>query len=274
MPRAIALASLLFSVSGALGQPTEPASQFEAVSIKPSKSGEGMGGIHPSRGGRLTAANVTLRDLIKWAYRVRDSQISGEPGWVNSERFDVAAKADGNPRFDFIQPALETMFQSVLADRFKLTLHRQTKDLPVYLLLVAKNGPKIHPVDEGNCPEVPAPENPCRFLRPAKFGQLTAEKAPMAVLASLLGAAFVGRGVVDKTDLKGSFSYTLDWTSYVQPPEPHPGAGPPPPNAIDPLSVEPAIAAALQEQLGLKLESGEAPLDILVIDHVERPSEN
>ena len=187
---------------------------------------------------------------------------------------NVAAKADGNPRFDFIQPALETLFQSVLADRFQLALHRQSKELPVYLLVVTKNGPKIHPVDEGNCPEVPTPENPCRFIRPTKFGQLTAEKAPMAALALLLGAAFAGRTVVDKTDLKGSFSYTLNWTSYLQPPEPRPGAGLPPPGAIDPASLEPAIAMALEEQLGLKLESGKAPLDILVIDHVERPSEN
>jgi uncharacterized protein (TIGR03435 family) len=273
-----AVASLALSFCVAFGQtatpPAAPLAEFEAVSIKPSKSGDRPGGMHASRGGRLNAANVTLGELIRWAYQVRDSQISGAPGWVNSERYDVAAKADGNPRYDALQPELETLFQSVLVDRFKLAFHRETKELPVYSLVVAKNGPKIQAVEEGDCPEVPTPENPCRFLRRTNFAQLTAQKAPMAALAIVL-ATTTNTSVADKTGLKGSFSYKLDWRPYLQAPEPPLGGNQPVPLvAFDPASFGPAISTALQEQLGLKLDSSKGPVEILVIDHAERPSEN
>ena len=262
-----ALVSLVFSRLVALGQP-----EFEAVSIKPNKSGDVRAIFHPSPGGRLSATNVTAKALIEWAYGARDFQLSGEPGWADSERFDVVAKSDGNPRYDFIKPQLETMFQSVLADRFKPAIHRTTKEMPIYSLVAAKNGPKIHAVDEGDCPEVPTPENPCRSLRPNKFGQLTAKKAPMPALALVL-VGFVRRMVIDNTGLKGSYSYTLDWRKYLQLPELPPGVVPPS-SAFDPASVEPAISTALENQLGLKLESGKGPVELIVVDHLERPSEN
>jgi bla regulator protein blaR1 len=250
-----------------------PLPEFEAVSIKPNKSGKDPSRFHPARGGRLTATNVTLRALIQWAYGIRDFQLSGEPGWADTERYDVAAKADGNPRFDFLQPTFETMFRSVLADRFKLAVHHQTKELPIYSLVVAKNGPKIHPVDEGDCPEVPTPENPCRSLRRTNFAELTGVKAPIGALALMIGVT-ADTTVIDKTGLKGSYSYKLNWTPDLPPPPP-----PGPDNQtvrvpFDPASFAPAISTALQDQLGLKLESGKGPVDILVIDHVERPSEN
>jgi uncharacterized protein (TIGR03435 family) len=257
----------------ATNSPAPPLPEFDAVSIKPNKSGDSPSAMRGAPGGRLTATNVRVRQLITWAYQVRDFQISGEPAWVDSERYDVVTKSEGNPRFDFIQPTLETMFQGVLADRFKLALHRETKELPVYTLVVAKNGPKIHAVDEGDCPEVPTQQNPCRSLRNTKFGQLTGEKAPMAAITLML-AVYTGRTVLDKTGLKGSFSFTLDWTRYLEPPPSRGGDQPLPAGAFDPASVEPAISTALQEQLGLKLESGKGPVEILVIDHVERPSEN
>lgn len=273
MLRTLAVVGLALTYCHAFGQTATPLPEFEAVSIKPNKSGDVRSAMHPSPGGRFTATNITVKMLIEWAYGVREFQLSGEPGWVDSERFDVAAKADGNPRYDFLQPTLETMFQSVLQDRFKLAVHRITKELPVYSLVVAKNGPKIHPVDEGDCPEVPTLQNPCRSIRPTQFGQLTAEKAPMSALALML-ITFTGRTVVDKTALKGSYSYKLDWSKYVQPSQLPPGADRPPPNAFDPASVQPAIASALEEQLGLKLEPGKGPVETLVVDHIERPSEN
>ncbi|HTC33074.1 MAG TPA: TIGR03435 family protein [Bryobacteraceae bacterium] len=276
MHRAIAAAILVVSSGVVFGQsfvpvPT-PLPEFDAVSVKPNKSGDPQMTMRPGRGGRVNATNVPLRNLIVWAYMIRGFQLSGEPSWVDSERFDVATTSDANPRYDVLQPTLETMFQAVLVDRFKLQVHHDTKELPVYSLVVAKNGPKIHAVDEEGCPEVPPPDNPCRFLRPTKFGQMTGKKAPMFILALLL-SSFTGRTVVDKTDLKGSFDYTLDWTKYLQPPQVPPGADVPP-GAFDPMSVEPAIASALEEQLGLKLESSKGPVEILVIDHVERPTEN
>jgi uncharacterized protein (TIGR03435 family) len=267
MLRRTAIVSLVFSSLLASGQP-----EFEAVSIKPNKSGDVRAIFHPSPGGRLNATNVTAKTLIEWAYGIRDFQLSGEPGWADSERFDIAAKADGNPRYDFIKPELETMFRSVLADRFKLAIHRTTKEMPIYSLVLAKNGAKIQAVDEGDCPEVPTPDYPCRSLHSNKFGQLTAKKAPLPALALVL-VGFARRMVVDNTGLKGSYSYTLDWTKYLQPPELPPGVVPPP-NAFDPASVEPAIATALEEQLGLKLESGKGPVEMIVVDHLERPSEN
>jgi uncharacterized protein (TIGR03435 family) len=267
-----AIASLVLSSLVALGQTAAPLPEFEAVSIKPNKSGDVRALFRPSPGGRLNATNVTAKALIEWAYRVRDFQLSGEPGWADSERFDVAAKSNGNPRYGFIKPELETMFQGVLADRFKLAIHRTTKEMPIYSLIVAKNGPKIHAVDEGDCPEVLTPENPCRSLRPNKFGQITGQTASMPALALVL-IAFTGRTVVDNTGLKGSFSYTLDWTKYLQPPQLPPGVVRPP-NAFDPASMESAISTALEEQLGLKLESQKGPVEMMIVDHVERPSEN
>ncbi len=271
----MAAASLVVSSWVTFGQtaapPPAPLPEFTAVSIKPNKSADSRVMMRGNRGGRLDATNVPVRTLITWAYQVREFQISGEPSWVDSERFDVVTKSDGNPRFDFLKPELETMFQGVLADRFKLALHRETKELPVYSLVAAKNGPKIHPVDEQGCPEVPTPENPCRFLRRPQFAQLKGEKAPMGALVLMLSIV-TGKTVVDKTDLKGSFSYTLDWKKYLD--QLQASSGPEVPQIFDPASVGPAIASALEEQLGLKLESTKGPVEILVIDHVERPTEN
>jgi uncharacterized protein (TIGR03435 family) len=275
----MAIASLGLSALSAFAQPASPLPEFEAVSIKPSKSGNIRGAMHPSPGGRLTATNVTAKALIQWAYSIREFQLSGVPGWAESERFDVTAKSDGSPRYDFLKPELETMFQSVLAERFKLTVHRDSKELPIYSLIVAKNGPKIHAVDEGDCPEVPTPQNPCRSLRTNQFGQMTGEKAPMGALAVIL-TNFMGRIVVDKTGLKGSYSYVLNWTRYLQQAQ---SEGGPSPTGVDrpisqtpfdPASVQPAISTALEEQLGLKLESGKGPVETIVIDHLERPSQN
>ncbi len=143
------------------------------------------------------------------------------------------------------------MFRSVLADRFKLAVHRDTQELPIYSLVIAKNGPKIRAVEEGDCPEVPSPQNPCRSLRSNQFGQLSAVKAPMPALALVL-VGFMGRMVVDKTGLAGSYGYQLDWkpisaiapTSRRSQSAEHAGEA-------DPASMEPAIEAALEEQLGL-----------------------
>jgi bla regulator protein blaR1 len=274
MPRLIAalVASLALGSSGAFCQNADKPSQFEAVSIRPAKSSDFRAMMKPSPGGRLSVTNMNLKALIEWAYQVRDFQVSGEPAWVDTERFDIAAKSDGNPRYDFLKPELETMFQSVLADRFKLTVHKTTKELRVYSLVASKNGPKVHAVEEGNCPEVPPPDNPCRFLRPDRFARLNAQKAPMSALAFML-SLMSGKSVIDKTDLKGSYTYVLDWSKYIQPPQLPPGATAPP-GAFDPASVEPAIATALEEQLGLKLQPGKGPVELLVIDHVEHPSPN
>jgi uncharacterized protein (TIGR03435 family) len=203
MVRALAVAGAVFGACCALGQTSQP--QFEAVSIKPDKSGESRETLYPAPGGRFTATNVTAKRLIEWAYGMREFQISGEPAWADSERFDVVAKADGNPRYDFLQPTLETMFRAVLADRFRLSVRTVTKELPVYFLVVVKNGPKIHVVGEDGCPQAPDPQNPCRSLRSKAFAQLSAQRASMAALARML-INIVGRSVIDDTGSQVSHS--------------------------------------------------------------------
>src|SRR5438270_11632939 len=143
MTRRIVVAALLAGLAHA--QTDRP--QFEVASIKPNTSGNGLVMIRPPVGGRFTATNATLNMLIGIAYKVRPNQISGGPGWAGSERYDIVAKADGNPTQD--QFAL--MVRALLEERFQLVTHKETKELPIYALLIAKNGPKLPNPKEGSC---------------------------------------------------------------------------------------------------------------------------
>ena len=269
-------------------------SEFEAVSIKPNKSGDVRAMFRPSPGGRLSATNVTAKALIEWAYGVRDFQLSGEPGWADSERFDVIAKSDGNPRYDFIKPELETMFQSVLADRFKLAMHRTTKEMPIYSLVIAKNGPKIQLWTKGIVRKSLLPQNPCRSLRPNKFGQLTAEKAPLPALALVLDRLYredAWSTIPDSRAATATRSIGRNISST--------GAARTVPRTPRPREHGIGDRTALEEQLGLnwirqslwkpssiterplggttglEIGIGKRPMwKMIVIDHLERPSEN
>jgi uncharacterized protein (TIGR03435 family) len=206
--------------------------------------------------GSLNMRNVSLSSCVRWAYRVNEFQISG-PGWLASERFDIVAKAGGPATGD----QMRLMLQALLADRFKLALHRETKTLPAYVLVVAKNGPKLHQ-SEG--------EGESSMDSPANNNVIGAfKKYSMQDLAELLSKQkLVNSPVLDETGLTGRFDFTLDFTSFV------------PKNPRDLKNfqaddVMSAIFAALQEQLGLKLEAKKRPVSILVIDHAERaPTEN
>jgi uncharacterized protein (TIGR03435 family) len=230
------LASLIVFASLALGQ------TFEVASVKPNDSGTGHSDVDVD-GNLLRMKNVTLKACIVWAFRTTDAQVSG-PSWLESERFDITAKAEsGKP-----EPA---MLQAVLADRFKLTVHRETKEQTLYELVVAKNGPKLK--------QSVAAENDMTSRR----GHLTATHASMSGLAHFLAGPNLklGRPVVDKTGLDGAFDFTLDWTldSEAEKSADHP----------------PSIFVALQEQLGLKLEARRGPVEVLIVDHVERiPTDN
>lgn len=284
----------LFGVSRTRAQ--SPSPTFEVVSIKPSHEEMGRVMIRMAPGGRFEAHNITLRFLLQEAYGVKDSQISGAPGWVDSERYNVDAKADdsaaGDPRRDersqdrdARQAQFRLMLQAMLADRFKLALHHETKELPEYVLVVAKNGPKIHqttapPVDPANPPGPPTPGGPMPrgAIRMMGRGDLTVTGVPLPQFADVLSRQ-IGHLVVDKTGLKGEYDFTLKWTPDEGQGQMFSGAGggpggppgdhPPPPDASGP-----SIFAAVQEQLGLKLESQKGPADTIVIDHVEKPSEN
>jgi uncharacterized protein (TIGR03435 family) len=254
------------------GETRPPA--FEVASVKPNKSGDQHITVHVQPGGRFNATNITLRLLIRNAYRVQDFQISGGPNWLNSEHFDILAKAEGNPSPD----EFSAMMRALLADRFKLVVHTETRELPVYALVLARNdgglGPQLHPTDcaaSGNTPR-PGPPNPnepqaCGTIR-TFLGHLTFRGVPMAQILPGLSDA-TGRTVVNRTELTGSFDLDLHWTPDQIPQGP---TGAPEPSPTD--ASGPSIFTAVQEQLGLKLESTKGPVDVLVIDHVEQPSED
>jgi uncharacterized protein (TIGR03435 family) len=259
---------------------------FEAASIKPSKSGTpGLFRIGLEPGGRFVANGINVSTLIQIAYNVKENQISGAPSWFNSDRFDIQAKPDDAAAAEMqkLPPEKRSeqsrqMLQSLLADRFKLKLGHETRELSVYLLTVAKNGPKFK---ESTLPQQQGPagsEPPRRGIMMNGRGQLNVIDAKLDMFANVLSHQ-LGRVVIDKTGLTGRYDFTLHWTpdpgeGPVMPGGPGPGrespGGAPPP----PEQSGPSLFTALQEQLGLKLESQKAPVDILLIEHVEKPSEN
>jgi uncharacterized protein (TIGR03435 family) len=238
----------LFTGFTAFGQPAAVQMEFEVASVKPNRSGSGSS---PSQSGhgRISATNGSLQEYIRWAYGVQLYQVSG-PDWLSSERYDIVAKAaDGAPS-DQTMP----MLQKLLADRFKLTMHRVTKEIPVYELVAAKNGPKLKEVEAGG-----SKTNRGR-------GHIDAQRMSMKRLSELL-ALQMDRPVLDATGLKGVFDFTLDWT-----PDESPYAKAE--SAID-APKSPSLLIALQEQLGLRLQARKAPIEILVVDHAEKvPTEN
>jgi uncharacterized protein (TIGR03435 family) len=228
--------------------------------------------LFPSNG--FTATNVPLHMLIRVAYGVEENEISEEPKWLYSENYDVEAKMDSSAadtlrKLGEDQRKLERqrMLQSLLADRFKLTLHRETKELPVYALIVGKGRLKLQ---KANYDRYPNGEPDYTVLR---RGLITAQALSMADLARAL-THLLGRRVLDKTGLKGNYDFTLQWTPDDSEPFKRVADNPAPGNAPQPDSSGPSILTAIQEQLGLKLESQKGPAEVLVIDHVEKPSEN
>jgi uncharacterized protein (TIGR03435 family) len=296
IPRLVCALALLAApvLHGATQEP-----QFEVASIKPNKSGDNrvMIGVQP--GGRFTATNVTLRMLIRNAYQLQDFQITGGPSWLTEERFDIVAKAEANDTMgdpfraqQSGQPSRgQLMIRALLADRFKLVVHNENKEMPIYALVLARSdgklGPQLKP-SEVDCaammaagrgrgrgmppPEPPgpgAPPPPCGIrIGP---GNMAVGGSPLTQVANSL-SMFAGRIVVDKTGLTGNYDFTLTWT-----PDQMPGAGQRPPGAPEPPPIDPngpSLFTAVQEQLGLKLESQRGPVAVLVIDRVERPTEN
>ena len=233
----------------ALGGPAltqTAAPTFEAASIRPTQM-PGQG-VHTHRDpGMIRMTNVTLQDCIRLAYDVTDSQISGGK-WLGPEGYDIVAKMPAGTERDQRSALLQAL-QTLLAERFSLKIHRAAKEQPVYLLVVAKNGPKIHAV-ETNDGSVES-----------HLGFMNAESITMARLATFLSTARaeLEHTVVDRTGLSGSYTVKLEWTPTDKQSIDAPGA---------------SLLTALQEQLGLKLETGKAQLEILVVDHAEKPSEN
>jgi bla regulator protein BlaR1 len=222
--------------------------------------------------GRFVWKSVNLSRLIQTAYQTQGFQrIDGMPSWVRSDRFDVEGKAEGNPT----EEQMWSMVRSLIADRFKLSTHLETRELPVYALVIARSdgrlGARIRPsacVAEDKVSFPPGPMDPSRPLIPLPCGgvrsmtlkgTIQARFATMAKLAGALGM-LVGRPVQDRTGLAERFDLEVEWTPSREAPAPAaPGAGP-------------AMFAAIEEQLGLRLDEQTGPVRVLVIDHVERPA--
>jgi uncharacterized protein (TIGR03435 family) len=264
----------MFSASHAFGQPTAHGPQFEVASIKPNKSEDRRMLIGPTRGGRFSATNTPLQILIMQAYSMKGFQLSGAPNWLMSERYDIEAKADGNPSMNEMLP----MIQALLEDRMQLKYHRETKEMPIYALMAGKPGKLVE--SPGECgPRAPAPPPARGQLPPVPCGQLSlynghlrGEKVTIAQLIDPL-ARLLDRAVSDQTGLAGKYNIHLEFAQERrQPLAPANSSDGPQPPQDDPTG--PSLLEALKEQLGLKLESSKGPVEIMVIDHVERPSEN
>jgi len=284
---AVVIAAVVGGMVAVLSAQTSDKPAFEVVSIRPAAraTGEALGS--PSEfqsGGRYIAPNTSLRNLLIQAYAgdqftLRREQIIGLPSWSDSTFFDIEAKVAGNSSSVPIprgSPTHEALIRSLLADRFKLKAHTESREFSVYVLLLARSdgtlGPKLRPslVDckalleaaRGNPPQPfpppPAGRPQCGVRR--VFGSLVAGGAAMTTLIGVLGSnAELNAPVLDRTGLTGSYDIELEWQ---------------PLRGGDALADKPSIQTALREQLGLTLQTRREPMDVLVIDHVEQPTAN
>jgi uncharacterized protein (TIGR03435 family) len=208
----------------------------------------------------LTMRHITAGDCIRWAYGLQPYEIVG-PTWIDPPTdfyYDIVAKAAGPARDD----QLKLMLRTLLADRFKLTVHREKRGLPVYLLTVARNGHKLHPADRSETSRNEPGGGPY---------QMRFVNVSMPRFAEMLDSPWNSRPVLDRTGLEGGFDFAWDLAPYLI----DPGTGKPILDARGAVDMEDAIVRGLADQLGLRLEPTKAPIDVLVIDHLEKmPTEN
>jgi uncharacterized protein (TIGR03435 family) len=223
---------------------------FDVATIKPSRPEE-PGPQFWMQGRRFSVVHTSPSDIVNFAFGVQQRQVAGAPDWFTSERYDISAVPDGEGEPNFKQWQL--MVKKLMVDRFRLKFHYEKRELPVYALTVAKSGPKL--TRSQSDPSAPGGKG---FGPPGNFG---ATNATIADVADALGYVVVDRPVVDQTGLTGRFDLRLTWTPDGAP-------------ATESADAPPDLFTAIQQELGLKLESTKAPVDVLVIDHLERPSEN
>jgi uncharacterized protein (TIGR03435 family) len=237
-----AAAALALCVSAAFGQSAVP--RFDVAAIRPSLAPTGPSGIYTGHG-KVRAQNVTLKRCITGTYGLGPNQVFGGPGWMDSDRFEIDAKIDRDINDGSV---LEQMFQALLADRFKLALHRETRTVTAYVPEVAKNGPKLEKTEGG--------ESSTNASTTERGITLLARHMSLDGFAERL-ARSLDLPVVNHTGLEGAFNFKLEWVPERM------------------KSAEgPSIFTALPEQLGLRLRTDKAPVEVLIIDHAEKPSEN
>lgn len=253
MPSLITLVAGAILLAPAVAFPQD-APAFDSASIKPSTGGERGYSFRPLPG-RISIGNMTLRQIIAAAWHVNDFQISGGPKWIESDRWNIEAKAAGDSHPTERQ--MLVMLQKLLADRFALTIHRDTKDLPVYSLELAKGGPKFHASKDEGPPE----------FRIFQRRQITARRATLEPMKEAI-AWLLGRPIIDKTGLTALYDYKLEWTpDQVQLSSDETSGRPTDENV-------PSLTSALQEQMGLKLQSQKGPVEIIQIERAEKPTAN
>jgi uncharacterized protein (TIGR03435 family) len=224
-------------------------SAFEVASIRPSEGGRENVEVLP---GSVTMRNLRLSAAIRWAYNVLDVQVSG-PDWLSTTRFDIVAKAGTPAR----EAELRSMMQKLLADRFKLEFHRETKELQALILTVGKNGHKLKEVEQEGSPSFSTGRL-----------NLTGKGATVAQLIVFLSSQ-LRQPIVDQTGLTGRYDYFMDINAYItEEMRNQPGGGPPP-------EAPSIVAQALQSQLGLRVDPKKTPLEVLIVDKIEKtPTEN
>jgi len=256
-----------------------PKFEYEVASIKLDLSDHSSSSTNNPDDG-FTATNASLKGLIQNAYGVLDFQVLGAPDWLSSERYVIDARMDA-ATMDALKKlsredktlARRQMLQALLADRLKLKIHRETREFPVYFLMVAKNGSKLQqakPDDtyangvkgRGGLMGQGMSSSTGRFA-----SSVTAQGVPISSLTAFL-AGPLGRPVLDKTELAGKFDFTLKFTTERPGPDDTLNGQPMPGFDL------PFLFEAVQQQLGLKLESGKGPVEVIIIDHLERPSGN
>ncbi len=267
---------LMICGQSAVAQNNAPSSraQLDVAAIRRNVDASPMQNIGVAPGGRLMVKNLPVRFMIRFAYSVQDFQISGGPSWMNTDAYDINARASEDVGFEQARPLL----QKLLEDRFKLVVRHETREMVEYQMVPGKNGQTIAISKEGGY-VVPSPENLPRAAGPwprycGNIGVLPnlieAYAVPMDRFVAVLSGV-LGRSVIDKTGIKQNVDIHLEFV-----PDEINGAGPVGPN--EPAAVQdssrPSIFVAIREQLGLKLESVKAPGDVLVVNQLERPSEN
>jgi len=233
----------------------KPRPRFEVASVKPNTSGDRPAQIPVAfaPGGRLTAINATLVDLLVQAYQTRRIQLRGGPDWIDRDRFDVIAKADTSEG-EVNGEQTAAMLQVLLEERFHLTFHHETRDMPAYVLLPGKQISGLEKAKEGEKTGVQNVERKLIFTNMPMGGTVN-------TLSNILHVP-----VVDRSGLTGRFDFTLDLSFYTQIADPN--------TPLNAEAIAEMVISAVREQLGFKLEMQKAPLDIMVVDGAERPSAN
>jgi len=270
---AASLATASFPQTSAPSQAAAPpatALTFEVAAIKLNQSGSGNSNSDTDNG-RFTATNLSLKNLMQWeAYDIPASRILGGPKWLDSTRFDIEAKMDEATAaqlkaLDRQQSQIQSqaMFQQLLADRFKLVVHWETRELPVYALVVMKSGAKLQPTKDTTGNSGTSTSGHDSTVKFTATGQTVAQLAQSLTSSA---AGDLGREVIDKTGIEGRYDVTINWTRDT-------GAAS---SGADGNAQDsgPSLFTAIQEQLGLKLEPSKGPVKVLVIDHAEMPSAN